>query len=37
MTETDVCNMALGMLGHDRVISSDVRTDKSTEAVRCRL
>jgi len=37
MTETDVCNMALGMLGHDRVISGDFRTATSTEALRCRL
>jgi hypothetical protein len=37
MTETDMCNTALGMLGHDRVISGDFRTATSTEAIRCRL
>lgn len=29
--------MALGMLGHDRVITGDFRTAASTEALRCRL
>lgn len=37
MTETDMCNLALGMLGHDRTIAGDFRTATSTEAVRCRL
>ena len=37
MTETDVCNLALGMLGHDRAITGDFRTATSTEALRCRL
>lgn len=37
MTETDLCNLALGLLGHDRTIKTDVRSDASTEAVRCRL
>lgn len=37
MTETDICNLALGMLAHDRAIASDFRSDTSTEAVRCRL
>lgn len=37
MTETDICNLALGMLGHDRTITTDFRTATSTEAMRCRL
>lgn len=37
MTETDICNLALGMLAHDRTVSSDFRTATSTEAARCRL
>lgn len=37
MTETELCNMALGLLGHDRVIETDFRSDTSTEAARCRL
>lgn len=37
MTETELCNTALGMLAHDRIITSDFRTDASTEAMRCRL
>lgn len=36
MTKTDICNLALASLGHDRTIS-DYDTDTSTEAVRCRL
>jgi len=34
-TVTDICNRALGVLGHDRTIT-DYATDTSTEAVRCR-
>lgn len=37
MTETDVCNLALGMLGHDRVIEGDFRVNAGAEAKRCRL
>lgn len=37
MTETDLCNTALGILAHDRVITGDFRTATSTEALRCRL
>lgn len=35
MTKTEICNRALGVLGHDRMIS-DFESDKSTEAERCR-
>lgn len=35
MTKTDICNRALGILGHDRFIE-DYETDTSTEAERCR-
>ena len=35
MTKTEICNRALGVLGHDRTID-DFETDQSTEAQRCR-
>lgn len=35
MTETDLCNLALGNLGHDRVITA--LDDGSAEAARCAL
>lgn len=35
MTETDLCNLALGFLGHDRVIED--LADGSSEAARCAL
>ncbi len=35
MTEIDVCNLALGMLGHDRTITA--LDDGSAEAARCSL
>lgn len=35
MTKTEICNRALGALGHDRTID-DYATDESTEALRCR-
>jgi len=43
MTFTQICNLALGSLGHDRVVddydgkTNGVFNDQSTEAVRCRL
>jgi len=43
MTYTQICNLALGSLGHDRVVddydgkTGGVYNDLSTEAVRCRL
>ena len=42
MTETDICNRALALLGHDRPIedfdgmTDGAYNDQSTEAVRCR-
>jgi len=35
MTNTEICNRALALLGHDRTIT-DYSSDESTEAVRCR-
>lgn len=35
MTETDVCNLALGSIGHDRTIAS--LTEGTAESVRCAL
>lgn len=44
MTYTDICNLALGALGHDRTVddydgkdSGGSYLDRSSEAVRCRL
>ena len=43
MDYTQICNLALGSLGHDRVVddydgkTDGVFNDQSTEAVRCRL
>lgn len=35
MTETDICNRALALLGHDRQIA-DYASDTSAEGTRCR-
>lgn len=43
MTKTEICNAALGVLGHDRVVTDlygmtdGAYNDQSTEAERCRL
>lgn len=35
MTKTEICNRALAVLGHDRMVD-DFDSDQSTEALRCR-